>query len=87
MSTTGQPHLLPLELLFIYLREEARVEIALKKRATKLRGVLMGIDEHMNLTIRDAEEVRADGSTRALGEIMLRGDNILSVSSSLSVFV
>jgi small nuclear ribonucleoprotein len=44
-----------------------------------LKGNLLDFDVHMNLTLDDAEDV-TDEKPEKLGKILLRGDNILSVS-------
>ena len=44
-----------------------------------IKGNLLDFDVHMNLTLDDAEDV-TDEEPEKLGKILLRGDNILSVS-------
>ncbi len=46
---------------------------------TTIKGNLIDFDVHMNLTLNDAEDV-SDEEPEKLGKILLRGDNILSVS-------
>ena len=46
---------------------------------TTIKGNLIDFDVHMNLTLNDAEDV-SDEDPEKLGKILLRGDNILSVS-------
>ncbi len=46
---------------------------------TTIKGNLIDFDVHMNLTLDDAEDV-TDEEPEKLGKILLRGDNILSVS-------
>ncbi len=45
----------------------------------KLRGKLEGFDQHMNLYLTEAEEVLSEGSKR-LGNILVRGDNVILIS-------
>ncbi len=44
-----------------------------------IQGVLKDFDIHMNLTLDDAEDI-SDEKPEKLGTILIRGDNILSVS-------
>ena len=44
-----------------------------------VKGSLQDFDVHMNLTLKDAEDV-TDEKTTKLGTVLLRGDNILAVS-------
>lgn len=44
-----------------------------------VRGILKDFDSYLNLTLDDAEDV-TDGAGRALGRVLVRGDNIVAVS-------
>ncbi len=44
-----------------------------------IKGNLLAFDVHMNLTLDDAEDV-TDEEPEKLGKILLRGDNVLSIS-------
>jgi len=44
-----------------------------------IKGSLVDFDVYMNLTLDDAEDV-SDGKTQKLGKILLRGDNVLTIS-------
>jgi len=45
-----------------------------------IRGVLQGFDQHMNLSLDNAEEVVEDGKVNSLGTLIVRGDNIIMIS-------
>ena len=45
-----------------------------------IRGVLQGFDQHMNLSLDNAEEVQDEGKTTQLGTLIVRGDNIIMIS-------
>ena len=55
------------------------VSLQLRNGST-LQGVLIDFDIHMNLTLRDAEDISDDENHVKLGKILLRGDNVLSIS-------
>ncbi len=45
-----------------------------------VRGKLKSYDQHLNIVLDDAEEIREDGSTRKLGTIVIRGDTVVLIS-------
>lgn len=44
-----------------------------------MKGILKSFDQHLNLILENAEEIHEDG-TRALGLVLVRGDNVVLVS-------
>ena len=62
------------------MRNNRKKSIFLKLRNNKtIKGSLVDFDVYMNLTLDDAEDV-SDGKTQKLGKILLRGDNVLTIS-------
>lgn len=45
-----------------------------------IRGKLYSFDQHMNLALEEAEEIRSEKETKKIGTILVRGDNIVLVS-------
>jgi small nuclear ribonucleoprotein len=45
-----------------------------------LRGTLEGFDQHVNLYMKDAEEVTDPMNVIEIGNIVLRGDNVIMIS-------
>ncbi len=45
-----------------------------------LRGKLRSFDIHLNIVLDDAEEVRDDGTSRRLGTVVIRGENVVLIS-------
>ena len=57
-----------------------RVMVQLKD-GKRLRGKLKGFDEHLNLVLEETEESTNVEQARKLGAIILRGDNVVIISS------
>ncbi|KAF7123178.1 hypothetical protein RHSIM_Rhsim12G0214100 [Rhododendron simsii] len=57
---------------------KARIQIWLfEQKDLRIEGRIIGFDEYMNLVLEDAEEVNIKKKSRkALGRILLKGDNI-----------
>ena len=55
--------------------------LLLLKDGRTIQGKLLGYDEYMNLVLSDVEETK-DESKRRLGRIILRGNNVVSISVS-----
>ncbi|MGC8629210.1 MAG: LSM domain-containing protein [Candidatus Micrarchaeia archaeon] len=54
------------------------------KNGASIRGKLVSFDMHMNMVLEEAEELDANGTTKAkLGTILLRGGNIFFLAPSL----
>ena len=53
--------------------------LLLLKDGRSIKGKLLGYDEYMNLVLDDVEETK-DETTRRLGRIILRGNNVVSIS-------
>ena len=60
--------------------KEKVVLIRLRNTRT-IQGILKDFDIHMNLNLEDAEDI-SDEKHEKLGTILIRGDNIISVSMS-----
>jgi small nuclear ribonucleoprotein len=55
--------------------------VLIKLRGGKtLRGTLEGFDQHVNLYMTDSEEVTDPMNVIVIGNIVLRGDNVIMVS-------
>ncbi|HEC81954.1 MAG TPA: RNA-binding protein [Thermoplasmatales archaeon] len=54
--------------------------ILLLKDGRTLEGKLTGYDEYMNLVLEDTEE-KTEDSKRKIGTVILRGNNIVSIST------
>ena len=45
-----------------------------------LRGTLEGFDQHVNLVLKDAENISDSENSEMIGTIILRGDNVIMIS-------
>jgi len=55
--------------------------VLIKVRGGKtLRGTLEGFDQHVNLVVKDAENVSDPMKNEMIGTIVLRGDNVIMIS-------
>lgn len=55
--------------------------VLIKLRGGKtLRGLLEGYDQHVNLVLKDAEDISNTENTVLIGTIVLRGDNVIMIS-------
>merc|ERR1712039_339831 len=75
---------LPINQIFRYLQNRSRVQVWLSEQADlRIEGRILGFDEYMNLVIDDAEEIQVKKKTRrAIGRILLKGDNICLMMST-----
>ncbi len=68
----------PLDILNKSLKSPVIVKI---RGGREFRGILAGYDLHMNLLLNEAEELNADSTVKnILGEILVRGDNVVFIS-------
>lgn len=71
----------PLDVLNKSLRSPVIVRI---RGGREFRGTLEGYDLHMNLVLSDAEELVGDTTAKDLmGEILVRGDNVVYISPTV----
>ena len=58
---------------------DTKISVEIKDEGCKFEGTLVAMDEYLNLHMEDAVEITAD-SRRNLGTVVIRGNNILSIS-------
>ena len=63
------------------LDESINQVVLIKLKGSKtIRGNLLGFDQHMNLLLDSSEEILAEGDSKGLGTIVVRGDNVVMIS-------
>ena len=63
------------------LDESINQVVLIKLKGSKtIRGNLLGFDQHMNLLLDSSEEIPAEGDSKGLGTIVVRGDNVVMIS-------
>ncbi|MFH1101501.1 MAG: LSM domain-containing protein [Methanobacteriota archaeon] len=67
---------LPLDVLEKTMNQKI---LLLLKDGRSIQGKLIGYDEYMNLVLDDVEESK-DDTKRRIGKIILRGNNVVSIS-------
>lgn len=55
------------------------IRVEMKGEEHELVGKLEGVDEYMNLFLTNAMEYKDDEKLRNLGEIVLRGNNVVII--------
>ncbi len=50
------------------------------KGGRDLRGELVSYDTHVNLVLKDAEEIQSDEASKRYGKMVIRGDNVVFIS-------
>ncbi|MCC6026997.1 MAG: Like-Sm ribonucleoprotein core [Archaeoglobi archaeon] len=69
--------MLPNQMVKSLLGKTIRVEM--KGEENELVGRLEGVDEYMNLFLTNATECKGDKKIRNLGNIILRGNNVVLI--------
>lgn len=74
----------PINLIFRFLQNKTRIQIWLYENVDlRIEGRIVGFDEYMNLVLDDAEELSMKKKSRkALGRILLKGENITLMMST-----
>jgi len=67
----------PLNVLNAAINKQVMVEL---KGNREYRGVLDGYDPHMNLVLKNAEELIGGNVVRKLNITIVRGDNVIFIS-------
>ena len=72
---------LPIKKVFSLVDSKINVEI--KDEGKKLQGRLVAVDEYLNIHMEETMELAGEERGRSLGTVVIRGNNILSISPVL----
>ena len=73
--------MMSLDMAVKVLDESIDQVVLIKLKGSKtIRGTLLGFDQHMNLLLDSSEEIPAEGDSKSLGDIVVRGDNVVMIS-------
>lgn len=75
---TGQSDSMVMPLALLEKSMNRKISLLLKDNRI-LEGKLTGYDDYMNMVLEDTEE-RTSDQTRRLGTVVLRGNNVVSIS-------
>lgn len=50
------------------------------KGGRDLRGILRSFDQHLNIVLEEADELKEGADARKLGTIIVRGDSVIIIS-------
>lgn len=75
-TAEGSPLALPLDVLERSLNKKMSLQL---KDGRLIEGKLVGYDQYMNLVLEESEEKR-DETGRRLGTVILRGNNVVTIS-------
>lgn len=67
----------PLDVLHNSLESQVLVNL---KGGKEYRGTLKGYDIHMNIVLKNADELKEGSAVRRLGMVIIRGDNVVFIS-------
>ncbi len=71
---------LPIKKVFSLV--DTRIVVEIKDDNRKLQGRLVAVDEYLNIHMDETTEYVDDQRGRNLGTVVIRGNNILSISPS-----
>jgi small nuclear ribonucleoprotein (snRNP)-like protein len=62
---------------------DTRINVEIKDESKKFQGRLIAVDEYLNLHLEETTEMSGDERERNLGTVILRGNNILTISPAV----
>ena len=69
---------LPIKKVFSLV--DSRITVEIKDEDTKFQGRLISVDEYLNIHLDETIELIGTERGRSLGTVVIRGNNILTIS-------
>ena len=69
---------LPIKKVFSLV--DSRITVEIKDEDTKFQGRLISVDEYLNIHLDETIELVGNERGRSLGTVVIRGNNILTIS-------
>jgi len=69
---------LPIKKVFSLV--DSRITVEIKDEDTKFQGRLISVDEYLNIHLDETIELIGNERGRSLGTVVIRGNNILTIS-------
>lgn len=64
----------------VYSLIDSRIQVEIKDEKRKFHGRLVAVDEYLNLHMEETAEYIDEHRGRNLGTVIIRGNNILTIS-------
>lgn len=64
----------------VYSLVDCLISVEMKDDGRTFQGRLVAVDEYLNLQLEESTEISGDIKGRALGPLVIRGNNILSIT-------
>ena len=72
---------LPIKKVFALV--DSKISVEIKDDGRKLQGRLVAVDEHLNIHMDQTIEFAGDQRGRNLGNVVIRGSNILAIAPAV----
>jgi U6 snRNA-associated Sm-like protein LSm5 len=79
-TSPAMPTSIVLPIKKVFSLVDSRIVVEIKDEERKLQGRLMAVDEYLNIHMDETIEMVGDERGRNLGTVVIRGNNILTIS-------
>jgi small nuclear ribonucleoprotein (snRNP)-like protein len=79
-TSPGMPTSIVLPIKKVFSLVDSRIIVEIKDEERKFQGRLMAVDEYLNIHMEETVELAGNERGRNLGTVVIRGNNILTIS-------